>query len=243
MRFFILIQTIIVGLFCLFFQSAYADSTPSFQELHVTPVLHRSIDSTSQIIIGSGAISVFLTEPNDNSVRRDWVKNQKMNKPLSSSGDILGSGAGGLLVMGGQYLFDLDETNWISHARGLVWSTVVVTALKYSFGRPRPGGSESHLSFPSGHTTTAFTTATTLTYAYGWKAAVVAYPLAAFVGLSRLADDAHWASDIVGGAFLGFWAARATYYSATEASSSSATNQFYPLFQNDGLGVGWTYVY
>jgi membrane-associated phospholipid phosphatase len=65
-----------------------------------------------------------------------------------------------------------------------------------------------HASFPSGHATLAFATATALdreTRA-GWVP-LVAYPLAALVGWSRVRDDQHWTSDVVAGAALGAWTA------------------------------------
>ena len=38
---------------------------------------------------------------------------------------------------------------------------------------------------------------------YGRRAALVAYPVAALVGLSMVQEDRHWASDAVAGAGLG----------------------------------------
>jgi len=69
-----------------------------------------------------------------------------------------------------------------------------------------PGGERGH-SFPSGHTTAAVAVATVV--AEEWHGvpgvAVAAYGLAGLVGVSRINDDAHWASDVVAGAVLG-WA-------------------------------------
>lgn len=92
-------------------------------------------------------------------------------------------------------------------------------ALKWAIGRARPQQPpddpfdflpfSGHDAFPSGHTTVAFAAATALdgeTSAHWipW----VGYPLAALVGWSRVHDERHWASDVVGGAALGFWTAR-----------------------------------
>lgn len=63
-------------------------------------------------------------------------------------------------------------------------------------------------SFPSGHTTVAFSTAVAIddeTSAH-WVPWVV-YPVATLVGWSRIHDDEHWTSDVVGGAALGAWSA------------------------------------
>jgi hypothetical protein len=229
----------------LFFQSTlWAQTEPApFSEKHVYPFLERAIDQNSQFIIASGAVSVFIVNPQDDEIRSKWKDHQKMSKDAAYAGDIMGSGAVGLLALGGQYYFDQDHDQWISHARALVWSTVFSSAMKFSFGRPRPGRSDDHHSFPSGHTTIAFTTATSLTYAYGWKAAAVAYPIATFVGLARLSDDVHWGSDVVAGAFLGFWAARASYYSTHEIEDAQMKSVFSPVISPDELGLRWSYSY
>lgn len=191
--------------------SLTALSENSWRELlAVKPVLSKMSDSTSMYLWSAGVLSTLLVKPSDDQIRDSWRDHQTMSKSISSFGDFLGSSIPGVMIVGGQYLWDTDNENWKTHARALIWESAIVTAMKYSFARQRPGGSQSHLSFPSGHTATAFATATALSYTYGWKTAVVAYPLAMLVGLSRLADDAHWGSDVVAGAFVGFISARAS---------------------------------
>jgi membrane-associated phospholipid phosphatase len=65
-------------------------------------------------------------------------------------------------------------------------------------------------SFPSGHTTTAFAVASSVTSEvnrmwprYTWYVAPVLYGGAALVGLSRMYHNQHWASDVVLGAGVG----------------------------------------
>lgn len=59
-----------------------------------------------------------------------------------------------------------------------------------------------YLSFPSGHAATAFALATALTLL--WPRHVAAYVLLALlVGASRVLSNAHWLSDVVGGALIG----------------------------------------
>ncbi len=60
-------------------------------------------------------------------------------------------------------------------------------------------------SFPSGHTTTAFAIASVLARGYKDKIwiGITSYSVATLVGLSRLHDGEHWATDVIAGAALG----------------------------------------
>jgi membrane-associated phospholipid phosphatase len=68
----------------------------------------------------------------------------------------------------------------------------------------QPAVVETDPSFPSGHTTAAFTTATTLTLVYPkWYVAVPAYAWASSVAYSRLHLGVHYPTDILAGAIIG----------------------------------------
>ena len=78
----------------------------------------------------------------------------------------------------------------------------VVNTLKQTTNVERPDGSNKH-SFPSGHTATAFMTATMFTKEYGHKSpwvGVGAYSVATATGLMRMANNKHWLSDVLTGA-------------------------------------------
>ncbi|MGZ3690936.1 MAG: phosphatase PAP2 family protein, partial [Pseudobdellovibrio sp.] len=143
-------------------------------------------------------------------------------------------GVGSGLSLAAQYYFDDNSNHWQNHARTIVWTTVTVTGMKYAFGEQRPGN-KNYEAFPSGHTAISFATATSLTYAYGYKAALIAYPIAALVGLSRMADDMHWASDVVGGAFWGVLMAR-----ACEQDDTPSKVSWLPLYSRDFFSVSMT---
>lgn len=93
-------------------------------------------------------------------------------------------------------------------------------ALKFSTGRTRPGSAQNsgewsgfdldNVSFPSGHTSSAFAIATVIASEYEDKPLVapIAYGLAALTGLSRLNDNKHWASDIFFGGALGYFVSK-----------------------------------
>jgi PAP2 superfamily len=97
---------------------------------------------------------------------------------------------------------------------GIALSTIVMEGLKVSINRTRPGDRYPGLifpvdpahgqSFPSGHTSLAFATATELTIRYKkWYVAVPAFIWAGSVGYSRLYLGKHYTSDVLGGAVVG----------------------------------------
>jgi membrane-associated phospholipid phosphatase len=65
-------------------------------------------------------------------------------------------------------------------------------------------------SYPSGHTTVAFAAATFYAMEYGNKpwVPVFAYSAATIIGLSRITQNAHWATDVLAGAALGYLTGR-----------------------------------
>ncbi len=61
-------------------------------------------------------------------------------------------------------------------------------------------------AFPSGHTAAAFSIATVFASKYNNTSAIpiLSYSMATLVGISRLTEHAHWASDVFVGAFIGY---------------------------------------
>jgi membrane-associated phospholipid phosphatase len=73
------------------------------------------------------------------------------------------------------------------------------------FGRFKSGSNSRYLSFPSGHTSTAFSMAAVVALRYPrpiWVP-ILAYTLASGVGLSMMTEDHHWVSDVFCGAVIG----------------------------------------
>jgi len=92
-------------------------------------------------------------------------------------------------------------------------TTIIATTLKHSINRARPfetypdiqklsaGGSSS---FPSGHTSDAFSTATSLSLAFPkWYVIAPSYVYASAVGYSRMHLGVHYPSDVLAGAIIG----------------------------------------
>lgn len=86
-------------------------------------------------------------------------------------------------------------------------------AMKEGFHRKRPfetlenvhyKGGERSPSFPSGHSSSAFATATLVSLQYKkWYIAVPAYTWASLVGYSRVHGGYHYPSDVLAGAIVG----------------------------------------
>jgi membrane-associated phospholipid phosphatase len=91
--------------------------------------------------------------------------------------------------------------------RAQIVSQIFVQGAKFAAERTRPDGS-NNFSFPSGHTASAFATATVLQEHFGWKAGIPAYAFASFVGASRMASNKHYLSDVLVGAGIGIAAGR-----------------------------------
>lgn len=134
-------------------------------------------------------------------------------------------------------------------------------AIKLTVGRARPRISEGNAanfgfmrglrnddyrSFPSGHTTSAFAFAAAISSETQkwwprsrWIIGPVLYGGAALTGVSRIYDEAHWASDVMGGAAIGtFMAIKVVRYQHTHPD-----NRLDRTFLRAGLshtdGGGW----
>lgn len=92
-------------------------------------------------------------------------------------------------------------------------SSAITFVMKYTFNRQRPFKADSLIikasrgggpSFPSGHTSLAFATATSLSFAYPkWYVIIPSYLWAATVGYSRMYLGVHYPTDVWVGAMVG----------------------------------------
>lgn len=98
----------------------------------------------------------------------------------------------------------------------------LTTGLKYAVNRTRPFADYPDdivrrdevgpYSFPSGHSTAAFATATAMSLSYKkWYVTVPSYLYAGFVGYSRMRLGVHYPSDVLGGAIIGIGAGFLTW--------------------------------
>ena len=78
---------------------------------------------------------------------------------------------------------------------------IFTIALKGATNRTRPDGTPH--SYPSGHASSSFATAGVIYTHFGRTLGIPAFVFAGYVGLSRLQEGRHYASDVIAGAILG----------------------------------------
>jgi len=97
--------------------------------------------------------------------------------------------------------------------KSLLFTTTVTQGLKIMIGEKRPPGPKEYKPFtqdtryhamPSGHATGAFTAATVLSEHYP-KYKKYFYTVSSLIAISRVYEDAHWFSNVVAGAGVGYY--------------------------------------
>jgi membrane-associated phospholipid phosphatase len=123
------------------------------------------------------------------------------------------SAASALLYGWGLYSGDASvRENVITAGEGAGIASLLDIGIKDAFGRLRPYQSPSHTqffkgghSFVSGDVTPMFALAAGISESFNnaWYVAAPIYSLAMVDGFGRMGNDAHWFSDVIGGALLG----------------------------------------
>lgn len=122
-------------------------------------------------------------------------------------------------------------------AQAMIVTGAYTGLLKYGVRRERPDGSD-RLSFPSGHTSTAFSLAAVANHHYGWRIGVPAYVLASGIGLSRIESNRHHLSDVLAGATLGLIVGRTVTRLDGERPPKKRFVSVGPATDPHGQGVG-----
>lgn len=117
---------------------------------------------------------------------------------LETYGDVAQLAIPGLAAVVSLVRRDTDGLIQLGVGTGL--TAGVVLGLKYAVDSDRPDGGSR--SFPSGHTSAAFSGASYFHYRYGWQWGLPAYAAAAVVAYSRVEADKHYWYDVVGGAAI-----------------------------------------
>ena len=107
-----------------------------------------------------------------------------------------------LISFGSSLAFEKDYKGGIQFAKSFTAAALATIALKKIAHERRPNG-ECCDSFPSGHTTITFMSASFIQQRYGWKYAIPAYVAASYVGYTRVHSNQHYTRDVVAGAAVG----------------------------------------
>lgn len=202
------------------------------------------------IAFGAIGLTSALIYTQDEHIR-DFVQERR-----TTSGDKFfrygfehwGSGYYTVPLLGGLYIGsrllknDRLSATALTAGKAAVVSSVFVNVLKQAAHRHRPYqdnpadsknwdgplGDWHHTSFPSGHTTLAFSVASVLASEYSetvWVP-VVAYSLAAGTAISRVYHDKHWTSDVLVGSAFGWATGRFIW-------KRNSTAKVYPVLADD----------
>ena len=229
---------------------AHAQSRfPGCQNERVLPfkdLFAASFDSLKRVpsqqnagILGLGGAGSFFAHTADDAVTKTLSEAGVLREPLGA-----GATVGGLpFQLGAAFtaygLGRAFKSDCVAAVGGeIVQAQIVASALtygiKFSVGRSRPDG--GGFSFPSGHTTSAFASATVLQRHFGWKVGLPAYAAATYVAASRVQGKRHYLSDVAFGAALGIVAGR------TVTMPGGHKMSFGPIGTDFGPAAGFTLI-
>lgn len=183
-------------------------------------------------------------------------------RQVADFGNIMGTATGIAPIALGSYfigfVYDNDKLKDIGlfTVTTALASQMVTESIKRLSGRERPRDTDDPrdflqggMSFPSGHTTGAFSLATVISEIYKEDYPVVpyiAYGIAAITAYARMHDQAHWASDVFIGAilshlvtkyFIKYWKKYRRHQNAPKYWSEL---EVYPIISLErGYGIGF----
>ena len=170
-------------------------------------------------IIPAVFITYGLLSLNDNGFPSSMAVRNYRNEnfaTFNNSADDYIAFAPGLLMLGLDFFHVKSNSNFANQAvltgKSVIISLAFVYILKYSTQVLRPDGSANN-SFPSGHTSFAFTLAEVLHQEFKDKPLVyiTGYTIATTVGAMRMLNNRHWFSDVMVGAGIGIAATKLVY--------------------------------
>ncbi|MCP5053045.1 MAG: phosphatase PAP2 family protein [bacterium] len=193
----------------------------------IEPVFKKKRKTNNLLLFGGLALTTVFLIKNDTYLNRGALDFAGTNRWAERGSPVithLGSVSFSIGMIGSFYvagkLFKDPRAKETARLglRSLLYTMAISRVLKSTFRRQRPyveDGIDSwfnsergndYRSFPSGHTTMAWSMATVVAGMYKDKPAVpvIAYSLATLAGLSRMTENKHWASDVLIGAVLGY---------------------------------------
>lgn len=112
-----------------------------------------------------------------------------------------------------------SKNHWFDQTKNLTLSIIITDFITFKLknisNKTRPFGSGNPDSFPSAHTSSAFTNATVLYQEFKDTSPILAYSgygFATTTGALRIMNNAHWLSDVLVGAGIGMLVTNVIYY-------------------------------
>ena len=211
----IVLTVFLVALTCGTVSAQGADvPAPSFGAVmrEVPRDLWKFLSWDTAIVLGIGGGAALIGHTWDDDLSGELETNVSLNNAMEP-GHTYGAFSSQVLIGIGLYTGGrLGGKGGIARAgadimRAQLLSQAYVQVIKFTVQRERPDGS-NNVSFPSGHSASAFATATVLQRHYGWKVGVPATILAAYVATARVHDNKHYLSDVIFGGAMGVAAQR-----------------------------------
>lgn len=218
------------------------------------------VKSKNLALLSGVALTTYFLLKNDNHFREnidDFTQKNQWFRNGSSTVTRMGTfnfniGVIGTFYLGGMiFKDDRAKTTARLGIKSILHAYAVTQVLKRIFRRQRPylsDGTDSwfnsesgsdYRAFPSGHTTTAWSMATVIARQYRDKPAVpiICYSLATLVGISRMAENKHWGSDVLIGALIGYSIGRFVTMKANKRLVIT------PMVSKGHLGMQFSYVF
>jgi len=171
---------------------------------------------TNGLIAGIGGAGSLAVHPKDDEIAADIYELSGRRRDFFRAGASIGDGveqsafALGTYVVGRVWRQPRLAAAGADLVDAQIVNGVLTQGIKYASDRRRPNGG-AH-AFPSGHTSATFATAEVLREHFGWKWGAPAYAIGAYVSVSRMVDNKHWASDVVFGTAIGLVSGRAASF-------------------------------
>lgn len=131
--------------------------------------------------------------------------------------------------------------------QSLVYARLLTNTLKGVVGRSRPEAGagarrldpfSGSMSFPSGHTTTAFALVTPWVLYYPHPVTYGLFALSTGTAVARIAHNRHWPTDVMAGAAIGFFVARYLTHLHQQRSASFEAVSVVPAVGSHAIGIG-----
>ena len=259
----VLLPTLVASSLGVLFCCASPESDSRF-ERHFVPQVWgdafvRNVSDPVQVVPeAAGLAALPLLLMSDKTSSPEFIEDDTLTRGNTTTGTtVMTAMAASSVAVGGIAWAAGDDAELLEVcAESFAVTGILTESLKVLVHRQRPTSS-AHDSFPSGHTSLAFSAAAFLGRAldeagdeWYYSLGYTAYLPASYVALTRVEGGRHYMSDAVAGAVLGMLTTHVIFNAhigshgrkdATifaPGSGAGVRASFEPLVRDDGLGVG-----